>query len=341
MNTKYTAILILLSLSFVLHAQNENLNLLPDDNFPLWLKTNQSRTDQTSGIAFIKSECNKKYFLLADDIGFIHLLTLHNDSIYSIEDVSFVDSAANYFSNFPKQDFEEIAFDKNNGSVFLSVEGNGINFNDYVGIYKLIFKDNDVFSKQIVSIEKLVYKPASLFYKYTKPNIGYEGFAIDENYFYLGLEGFLNNYIFADSTLIFVCDKSNLNIIKTISTKKFGIQTVCGLFSDNNNSLWGIDRNNRKIFHLDLDDELNIKSFSKYDALTYIPSYHNLNFLPSYESITIDDDNNLYIVDDPWKEVFIPNPDILDKLDEKTISNFKMYVPTILKYKITKKELSN
>jgi len=342
MTLKYPITFALLLFSIVLYAQDGNPLLIPDNNFPLWLKTDQSRTDQTSGIAFIKSECDKKYFLLADDIGFIHLLILHDDSIYSIENISFLDSAADYFSDFPKKDFEEIAFDKSSGSVYLSVEGNGPNFNAFVGIYKLIFKDDDILSREIITVEKVNFNPTSLFLKYTAPNIGYEGITVDQNYFYLGLEGFLNDYIFADSTLIFIADKSNLNIIKTISTKGLGIQTVCGLFSDKDYSLWGIDRNNRRIFHLLLDDSLNIKSFSKYDALTYIPSYHNLNFLPSYESITVDDEDYLYIVDDPWKEVFVPDKNILEKLDDKTVKNFETYVPTILKYKITtKKELSN
>jgi len=66
-----------------------------------------------------------------------------------------------------------------------------------------------------------------------------------------------------------------------------------------------------------------------------IPGYHNLNYLPSYESITMDDDDNIYIVDDPWKEVFVPKEEILDKLDKQTINNFKQYVPIIFKYKIT------
>jgi len=333
--TRVLILFFILSFDFFVIAQNENITLLPDENFPLWLKTNQSRTNQTSGIAFIKSECDRKYFLLADDIGAIHLLTLKSDSIFSIENILFADSSGNYFSNFPKKDFEEINYDKNTGDVYLSVEGNGENFNDYVGIYKLIFKDKDVISKQIVLIEKMTYEPVIMFYKYTNWNIGYEGFALDDNYFYLGLEGFLNNYQFADSTLILIANKSDLSIIKEISTKSLGIHTICGLFSDEDYSLWGIDRNNRTIFHILFDEEFNIINFSKFDGKTFIPGYHNLNYSTSYESITIDDEDNIYIVDDPWKEVFIPGQDTLDKLDAETINNFKQYIPTIFKYKIT------
>lgn len=316
-------------------AQDENILLSTDQNFPKWLKTNHSRTDQTSGIAFIKSECGKKYFLTADDIGFINLLTLESDTIFDIENVSFIDSAENYFSNFPKKDFEEITYDKGSGEVYLSVEGNGDNYNDYVGIYKLIFNDNDVLSKQITSVIKMSYTPASLFYKYTNWNIGYEGFALDDNYFYLGLEGFYSNNQFADSTFIFIANKSDLSIFKEISTKSLGISTVCGLYSDEDYSLWGIDRNNRTIFHIFFDDEFNIKDFSKYKGVTFIPGYHNLNYLPSYESITMGEQNNIYIVDDPWKEVYVPKQEILNKLDNETINNFKTYVPTIFKFKVT------
>jgi hypothetical protein len=333
--TRIIILLFIVSFSLFTKAQNENLTLLPDEKFPLWLKTDQSSTNQTSGIAFIKSEYDKKYFLLADDIGFINLLTIKSDSIFSIENILFSDSADLFFSNFPKKDFEEITFDKNSGDVYLSVEGNGENFNDYVGIFKLIFKDNDVLSKQIISIEKMIYTPADVFYKYTSWNIGYEGFALDDNYFYLGLEGFQNNHQFADSSLIFIANKSDLNVIKEISTKNLGVHSICGLYSDGDYSLWGIDRNNRTIFHFLFDENFDIEKFSKYDCTTTIPGYYDLNYLPSFEGITLDDDGDIYIVDDPWKEVFVPQQHILEQLDNETINNFKQYIPTIFKYKIT------
>ncbi len=333
--SQYLKIILVILFSIFINAQDETISLQPDQNFPLWLKIDQSRTDQTSGIAFIKNECDKKYFILADDIGFINLLTLKSDTIFSIEKISFVDSAENYFSDFPKKDFEEIIYDKNSEIVYLSVEGNGANYNEYVGIYKLVFKDDDVFSKQIISVIKMSFTPTNLFYKYTNWNIGYEGVALDEKYFYLGLEGFVTDKQFADSALLFIANKSDLSIIKTISTKDLGIHTVCGLFSDEDYSLWGIDRNNRNIFHILFDEEFNIKNFSKFDGITFIPKYHNLNYLPSYESITMDNENNIYIVDDPWKEVYVPKQDILDELDNETINNFKGNIPIIFKYKVT------
>lgn len=317
-----------------LGAQNNIFSLTPDEDYPLWLSTNQDRTEQTSGIAFIKSECDLSYFLLADDIGAIHLLTIKNNTIYCIEKVEFIEETDDFFSSFPKMDFEEITYDKNTGEVYLSVEGNGNNFNDYVGIYKLIFENNDVLTKNVISILRVFFKPKDLFYKYTAWNIGYEGFALDSNYFYLGLEGFQNNHQFADSSIIFIANKSDMEIAKQVSTKSLGIHTICGLFSDTNYSLWGIDRNNRKLFHITFNVDFTIKDFFKFDCSTKIPGYPEYDYKPSYESITIDNKNNLYLVDDPWKEMFIPDDSILQKLDENTINNFEEYIPTMFKYKI-------
>jgi hypothetical protein len=334
---KIYLIILIISFTVALFPQSAEVDLKPDVNFPLWLKSGGSRSDQTSGITFVKSECDVDYFLLADDIGAIHLLALKDDKILSIDKVEFIQESENFFTQFPKMDFEEISYDKTTGEVYLSVEGNGEHFNDYVGIFKLIFKNRDILTKQVVAIIRVNFKPENLFFKYTKWNIGYEGFTADNNYYYLGLEGFQNNYLFADSTLIFIANKYDMQIIKTISTKQLGIHTICGLHSDEDYSLWGVDRNNKKIFHILFDESFNIKTFNSYDCSTVIPGYHNLNYSPSFESITLDDENNLFIVDDPWKEVFVPEKNTYDKLDEETKANFRAYIPTIYKYKLTPK----
>lgn len=315
-------------------AQNEQVKLELDSHYPLWLKTENNRTDQTSGIAFIKAESDKKYFLLADDIGKIHSLTIRNDNSFEIHTLTFSDSAKQFVSSLPKADFEEIVYDPKDKSVYLSIEGNGPDFNKYVGIYKIHFVGSNLPYKEVSYFERIDFSPSELFHKYTNKNIGYEGLAVDSNYFYLGLEGFLNNFQFADSTLIFIARKSDHNIIKQIDTKSLGIHTVCGLFSDKDYSLWGIDRNQRKIFHLEFDKNLDVTNSILFDCSTEIPGYPNLNYRPSLESITMDNRNNLYLVDDPWKEVYVPEQNILDKLDSSTIKDFKEYVPIIFKYKI-------
>jgi hypothetical protein len=65
-----------------------------------------------------------------------------------------------------------------------------------------------------------------------------------------------------------------------------------------------------------------------------MPGYPELNYRPSLESITMDNKKNLYLVDDPWKEVYVPEQSILDKLDSSTIQKYKEYIPIIFKYKI-------
>ena len=67
--TRFIILLFIVSFSLFTKAQNENITLLPDEKYPLWIKTDQSRTSQTSGIAFIKSELDKKYFLLVKEIA--------------------------------------------------------------------------------------------------------------------------------------------------------------------------------------------------------------------------------------------------------------------------------
>lgn len=84
---------------------------------------------------------------------------------------------------------------------------------------------------------------------------------MDNNYFYLGLEGFQNNHQFADSSIIYIANKSDMKIVKQVSTKSLGIHTICGLFSDKNYSIWGVDRNSRKIFHITFNQDFTIQDF--------------------------------------------------------------------------------
>jgi hypothetical protein len=331
------SIFLFVYLTSFIFGQEEQIKLDLASDYPRWLLTENNRTDQTSGIAYIKSESDEKYFLLADDIGKISMLTIKND-VFEIKTLIFSDSAKNFAASLPKADFEEIVYDPADNSVYVSIEGNGVYFNKYVGIYKIHFLNDKPPFKEISYFEKVEFIPTELFHKYTDKNIGYEGLTVDNNYFYLGLEGFLKNYLFADSALIFIARKSDKTIIKQISTKSFGIHTVCGLYSDKDYSLWGIDRNQRKIFHLMLDKNLDVIDFNLYDCSTQIPGYPNLNYKASFESITMDDEHNLYLVDDPWTEVFVPDQEVLEELDKKTINNFKKYVPIIFKYKITTKQ---
>lgn len=313
------------------------LQIEKDNNYPRWLKSRDNQTDQTSGNVYIgRDGRGLKTFLLADDIGKIHHLKIEDDTVFHLSTVYLGDDVRNYLKDFPKGDFEEITYDKYTGSVYLSIEGDGPDYNKFVGIYKIIFKNNDIFADTLTGIVKMNFSPASLFYKYTRDNIGYEGLAVDRNYFYLGLEGFEDEGVFADSTLIFIGDKNSLKIIKEIDTKPYNIFTACGLYSDRDNSIFGIDRNAKKIFHIKFNKDLDVESVEETNLKSAIPSYPLFSYVASLESITIDDENNIYLVDDPWKAYFIPSDDVLKKLDENTVQNFKDFVPVIFKYKLIK-----
>ncbi len=311
-----------------------DLNLIPSAHFPRWLSTAKFHTEQTSGIAFIgKDSLGNKNFLLADDIGKIHLMKITDDTTFAFIDIKFSDSVINYFKDFPKLDFEEIVFDPWTKNVYLSVEGNGEEYRKFVHILRLIFKDNNIYSAYLQYVEDIKIEPEDEFLKFTKPNIGFEGIAVDSNNFYLGLENIYGTKSFGDSTLIYIVDKKNLTIKKTISTSGLGIQTICGLYSDNNNSLWGVDRNKRLIFHLTLNKNLDINQIRKTDFVPAIPGYTNIPYVSSAESICMDNENNIYIVDDPWYQFYIPPDSTLKQLDEETVTDFKEFIPVIYKFK--------
>ena len=312
------------------------LTISPAKNYPRWLMNDNYHTNQTSGITFLnKSEDGTLQFLLADDIGKIHRFFIKNDTIFSFSEIKFSKQVIDYLSDFPKLDFEEIFFDKFSGDVYLTIEGNGEDYLSFHGIYKLRFKDNDIYQDSVIDLNKLDIKPAEAFLKDLRPNIGYEGFTADENYFYLGLENVqTKDGNFGGHTFIRIVDKKSLKIIKEISTENIGIATICGLYSDENFSLWGIDRNNRKVFKLVLDGYFSITENKFFEIKTVIPRYNKFEYIGSLESITIASDKFLFLVDDPWYTYFIPPDEILNQCDESTKENFKKFIPVIYKFVI-------
>jgi hypothetical protein len=320
----------------------ENFSIKKDPAFPRWLKAGNYSTSQSSGAFFLGIDKNgNKNFLLADDIGKIHHFKIKDDTVFSFSPVYLGENVKAFLDTFPKWDFEEITYDKYTNSAYLSIEGNKPDPKKYVGIYKITFQNNNVYSDTISGIEKLHVKPESLFLKYTADNIGYEGLTVDSNYFYLGLEGFSRSGIFADSTYLFIVDKSNLQIIKQVNTKPFDIHTICGLYSDKNKSLWGVDRNYRKLFHLTFNNSLEVKDYGITNIPINIPAYPQFNYVAALESVTMDDEKNIYFIDDPWETFYVPSQRVLKKLDNITVNNFKKFVPVIYKFKLTAYQAEN
>ena len=308
--------------------------VVQDETYPRWLKSGDYRTEQTSGITFLGTSSNdEKSFLLSDDIGKIHRLNIASDTIFKFTAIQFSEEATSVFADYPKLDFEEIYFDKYTGEVFLSVEGNEEKYLEQNAIFKVHFKNNNVFENEIVNFEKVVFNPKEIFKENISKNIGYEGFTSDSKYFYLALEGRLSKEGYADSTFIYVAEKETKKIIKVISTKKLNIHTVGGLYSDDDYSLWGLDRNNRKLFNINFEPGFNIKKVKYWDLRTTIPGFKNYSYTASLEGITLEGEN-IYIVDDPWYQFFIPSEEILSKLDKETVLNFNTFVPVIYRYKL-------
>ncbi|MGB5530234.1 MAG: hypothetical protein WBQ32_09700 [Ignavibacteriaceae bacterium] len=203
-------------------------------NYPRWLKSNSYHTDQTSGITFLREkEDSTNEFLLADDIGKIHRLFIKDDTVFNFSEINFSNEVSSYLADFPKLDFEEILYDKFTNKIYITIEGNGDSHLLYHGVFELKFKDNNIFQDSVFALEKLNFTPKEIFYNYLEPNTGYEGLAVDEKFFYLGLEAILTQEgSFSGHSLIRIADKKSLAIVKEITTEDLEISTVCGLYSD-------------------------------------------------------------------------------------------------------------
>lgn len=320
-----TASILILTISFS--------ELLLVDKFPIWLKDGHVRADQTSGITFIGSKNGYKFFLICDDIGKIHRMGIKNNQL-KIETLKFDKSVEKTLMNFVKKDFEEIVYDKFTGDVYLSIEGNGLNYRDETGIYKLKFKNNDIFSDIIVDVEKIKFGSWEHILNFTAPNIAFEGAAVSNTKIFLGLEGFQFGDLFLDSTLIFIFDKNSKKLIKQISTKDLKIHTITGLYAYDDYSIFGIDRNRQNFFEIKFDRNYNVESVKIIKLELPVPGRRDLKYTAAIEGVTLDDENYVYIVDDPWKKFYIPPSEILSKLTETDKENFKSFIPLLFKYKL-------
>jgi hypothetical protein len=328
-------ILFTLSLTIVVNGQRE-IKLVQQPHSPQWIRVGSKFSDQTSGICFIETKKGQKVFLIADDVGAIHRMVYQNNSIIELTKYRLGKKAKKYLESFSKKDFEEIAYDISTGDVYLSIEGNAPSPKTSTKIVKLKFKNNSIYQNSIDDFIELNISPKNLFEQYVENNIGYEGLAVDNNYIYLGFEGFQSSgFLFSDSTYIFIVDKKNLNIVKKISTKKFGIGTICGLHIQDK-TLWGVDRNGFKIFYLTFNENLDVVNWKEFSFQSKIPNTVNMSYIAAIESITIDDDANVYVIDDPWKRFYIPSEEVQSKLSVENIENFNKFIPIIYKYKILK-----
>lgn len=303
------------------------------DGFPIWLKDGDHRADQTSGITFIGEKNGIKYFLICDDIGKIHRMVLNGLKL-KLETIKFDKAVENFLDSIEKKDFEEIVYDRKTNKVYLSIEGNGPDYKQEVGLYTLKFKNDDVYNEEIVKIEKVNFPDHEEIIKYTSNNVGFEGVAISDNKIFLGFEGFQIGDLFLDSTMIYVIDKNSKRLVKKISTKDLKIHTICGLYALNDYKIFGIDRNQQNFFEIKFTKDYDIE-YSKIVKLDLpVPGKRELKYVAAIESITLDNENYVYVIDDPWKKFYVPPSYVLDQLKEMDKENFKNFIPLLFKYKL-------
>lgn len=332
------AILIFINLYF-----DNSDSLLPVDNYPIWMMDAAgNRTDQTSGLSFTGESGGKKMFISCDDIGKINRISVDeskNPPVFEFTEIKYSEEVNTLFNKFKKKDMEEIAFDSLNNKILLSIEGHELSSLDTAiyrkkeGIYDLSF-NNDIHTfDTILTIKRLRFP--EVVYRYTRDNIGYEGFSFTKNYIFLGLENFhLEGTGFSDSTVIHIYNR-NTGTVKSISTKEYEINSICGLYATDDYNLYGIDRNRKSVFYINFDENFDVKDFKTMKLELSIPMHPDINNIIGIapESITFDYNNNFYVSIDPWKEIYKPDIAQRKQLSLEELDKFYAFVPLMYKYK--------
>jgi len=312
--------------------------------YPVWMKdVSGKQTNQTSGLSFVGGDSTNKTFISCDDIGDINLIRANeknNPPTLEIIEIKFSDEIQILFNKFKKVDMEDIYFDKHNNKIYLSIEGHEYSSYDpevykkKEGIYEITFNNDIMKFDSILTIKRLSL-PEEV-YKYTLDNIGFEGFALTENYLYLGLENLQdtsNN--FTDSTYIYIVDRKTNELKKSVTTKEHSISSISGLYAVDDHTLLGVDRNTRRMFYLKFDKDFNIED-SRLEVINLsIPGHEDIDKILGIatESLTLDGEGNIYVATDPWMDFY--KPDLADrkKLSKDELDNFYNFVPVMYKFK--------
>ena len=89
------------------------------------------------------------------------------------------------------------------------------------------------------------------------------------------------------------------------------------------------------MFHILFDNEFNIVSCKIKPLDLSTPGHPEINDVLGFapESVTFDNDKNIYISIDPWKEIYKPDIAQRKKLSQEELDNFYSFVPIIYKFK--------
>ncbi|MEO8447701.1 MAG: hypothetical protein ABI528_09415 [bacterium] len=319
----------------------------PIDNYPIWMKDSAGmQTSQTSGLSYVGMKDGKKVFISCDDIGKINRLDIDESRIppsITITEISFSEKVRELFAKFKKTDMEEIVYDRPNNKILLSIEGHEYSSHDpqiyrkKEGIYEITFNKDILTFDSINTIRRLDF-PKEL-YTYTFDNIGFEGFAATENYFFIGLENYqakvpnTDRTEFTDSTVLYIYNRKT-NEMKSLGTSELKITSICGLYATDDHNLYGIDRNRRSMFYIKFKDDFTVDKVESEEMDLSIPGHKEINKIIGMapESITFDEAMNIYVTIDPWRDFYKPDLAEKKKLSNEELKNFYDGVPVMYKF---------
>ncbi|MEO6695350.1 MAG: hypothetical protein ABIY50_12045 [Ignavibacteria bacterium] len=318
-------------------------DIKPIDNYPIWMKDSSGkRTDQTSGLFYVGMNLGKKIFISCDDIGKINRLSVDekvNPPVIEITEIFFSEQLNILFQKFKKRDMEDIFYDSLNNKILLSIEGHEYSsydpeiYRQKEGIYEITFNKDILTFDSLLTIKRL--KLPKEVYAHTFDNISFEGFSATENYFFLGLENFqVKGTEFSDSTILYILNRKT-NELKTIGTKELQISTICGLYSVDDNNLYGIDRNRKNMFYIKFNDDFTVERSVVKKMDLSVPLHPDMNDIIGIapEAITFDDEGNIYVATDPWKDIYKPDISEKKRMSAEELKNFYTFIPMLYKFK--------
>lgn len=336
----FPLIVIIIFIKFYTGSQGEIESI---DNYPIWMKDSSGKhTDQTSGLFYVGMSNNKKVFISCDDIGKMNRLIV-DENVFppaiEIIEIKFSDSVTSLFKKFKKTDMEEIYYDSLKNKILLSIEGHEYSsydpeiYRQKEGIYEITFNKDILTFDTLLTIKRLKF-PKEL-YAHTFDNIGFEGFSATDNYFFLGLENFqAKGDVFSDSTILYIFNRKTSELI-AIGTKDLQISTICGLYSVDDYNLYGIDRNKKNMFHIKFNPDFTVENIAIKEMNLSVPMHSDINNIIGIapESITFDNEGNIYVATDPWKDIYKPDISVKKRLSTEELENFYQYIPMMYKFK--------
>jgi len=319
----------------------------PTPPYPIWMKSSgELYSQQTSGIFFLGKEGNKKMFLTCNDNGRIDRVSIDESEVppkFEITVLNFqVSTTAKFFNTYSKMDFEDIVYDKTLNLILVSVEGNtgtsddnpprNITYKESEGVLAFTFNNTIMNCDTITSVSK--FQLPDTIYKFTNENIGFEGMAVTDNYYYMGLENKSDsNAKFSDSTCIYIIDKKT-KAVKMISSKLFSEISISGLCATDDYTLYGVNRDSKRIFYVKFNPDFTVKQFKERPFALTMPMNEDVSMdrMMGIEGIAVDNEGLIYTLSDPWSELYTPDAVSKNAITEKERKNLIKLIPVLYKY---------